>query len=80
MALAAADEADARRFCAAALQEGVVVEPIAPPALGEGGARVRLAVMSSHAGPELVAAARALGRAAERRTTVLYDAEPRLAA
>jgi len=80
MSLAAADDADARRFCAAALEEGVVVEPIAPPALTEGGARVRLAVMSSHAGPELVAAARALGRAAERRVTGLYDAESRLAA
>ena len=36
MSLAAADDADARRFCAAALEEGVVVEPIAPPALARG--------------------------------------------
>jgi hypothetical protein len=41
---------------------------------------VRLAVMSSHAGPELVAAARALGRAAEGRATGLYDVGSRLAA
>jgi 7-keto-8-aminopelargonate synthetase-like enzyme len=80
MSLAAADEADARRFCAAALEEGVVVEPIAPPALTDGGARVRLAVMSSHARPELVAAAQALGRAAERGATGFFDAESRLAA
>ena len=80
MSLAAADDADARRFCAAALEEGVVVEPIAPPALAEGGARVRLAVMSSHARPELVAAAQALARAAESRPTGFFDAESRLAA
>lgn len=80
MSLAAADEADARRFCAAALEEGVVVEPIAPPALTEGGARVRLAVMSSHARPELVAAAQALGRAAQSRPAGFFDAESRLAA
>jgi 7-keto-8-aminopelargonate synthetase-like enzyme len=87
MALAAADDADARRFCAAALEEGVVAEPIAPPALAEGGARVRLAVMSSHARPELVSAAQGLGRAADRvglaaepRSTGLFDAESRLAA
>ena len=80
MSLAAADEEDARRFCAVALGEGVVVEPIAPPALAEGGARVRLAVMSSHARPELVAAAQALARAAESRPTGFFDAESRLAA
>ena len=80
MSLAAADDEDARRFCAVALGQGVVVEPIAPPALAEGGARVRLAVMSSHARPELVAAAQALARAAESRPTGLFDAESRLAA
>ena len=80
MSLAAADDEDARRFCAVALGEGVVVEPIAPPALAEGGARVRLAVMSSHARPELVAAAQALARAAESRPTGFFDAESRLAA
>src|SRR4051812_31462037 len=33
MSLAAADDADARRVCAAALEEGGGVEPLAPPAL-----------------------------------------------
>ncbi len=88
MAIAAASETAARRFCAVALEEGVVVEPIAPPALADEGARVRMAVMSSHAQPELVAAARALGRAAARlgvhedegRPGAFFDAESRLAA
>jgi hypothetical protein len=49
-------------------------------AVRRGGARVRLAVMSSHARPELIAAAQALGRAAERGATGFFDAESRLAA
>jgi glycine C-acetyltransferase/8-amino-7-oxononanoate synthase len=66
MALAAADHALAQRMCAAALEEDVLVEAIAPPALGEGDARVRVAVMSPHTRTELAAAAEALGRAARR--------------
>jgi glycine C-acetyltransferase/8-amino-7-oxononanoate synthase len=84
MALAAGDMPSARRLCAAALEEGVVVEPIEPPALAGGEARVRVAVMSSHARAELGAAAGALGRAARRtgdaRATGVFDVEARLAA
>ncbi len=84
MALAAGDMTRARRLCAAALEEGVLVEPIEAPALAGGEARVRVAVMSSHAHAELGAAAAALGRAARRagdvRATGVFDVEARLAA
>ena len=95
-AVAAGAPADAARFCAAALEEGVLVEATAPPALGEGGARVRMAVMASHTRAELVGAAvaldRALGRAARPEGDVvtpwgadvqeggIFDVQARLAA
>jgi 7-keto-8-aminopelargonate synthetase-like enzyme len=66
MALAAGGHALAQRVCAAALEDGVLAEAIAPPALGEGGARVRVSVMASHAHDELRGAAQALGRGARR--------------
>jgi glycine C-acetyltransferase/8-amino-7-oxononanoate synthase len=84
MALAAADEPAARAMCAAALVEGVVVEAVAPSGLVEDGARVRLAVMASHAHADLVGAARGLGRAAAgaglRGAHGVFDAEDRMAA
>jgi glycine C-acetyltransferase/8-amino-7-oxononanoate synthase len=66
MSVAAGGPAGAARFCAAALEEGVLVEAIAPPALGEGDARVRTRVMASHTRPELAGAAAALDRALGR--------------
>jgi 7-keto-8-aminopelargonate synthetase-like enzyme len=66
MALAAGGSAGAARFCAAALEEGVLVEAVAPPEHGDGGARVRMAVMATHTRAELVGAARALERALGR--------------
>jgi 7-keto-8-aminopelargonate synthetase-like enzyme len=95
MALAAADLATAERMCHAALGEGVVVEAIAPSEVSGDGARVRMAVMASHAPGELGGAAEALGRAARRagrqdglagpsgagaRATSVFDVEARLAA
>jgi glycine C-acetyltransferase/8-amino-7-oxononanoate synthase len=66
MALHAGPEALAARFCVAALEEGVIVEAGATPSLADEGARVRIAVMASHARTELGAAAEALARAARR--------------
>jgi glycine C-acetyltransferase/8-amino-7-oxononanoate synthase len=66
MALHAGAEALAARFCRAALEEGVIVEALAPPGLADEGARVRVTVMASHARAELGSAAEALGRAARR--------------
>jgi glycine C-acetyltransferase/8-amino-7-oxononanoate synthase len=84
MALAVGDLPTARLLCAAALEEGVVVEAIERPAPAGDEALVRLAVMSSHTRAELAAAAAALGRAARRtggpRPTGVFDVEARLAA
>jgi 7-keto-8-aminopelargonate synthetase-like enzyme len=96
MALPAGGLAGAARFCAVALEEGALVEAVAPPELGEGGARVRMAVMASHTRAELAGAAgaleRALGRAGLPDDDVLtprgadvpqggvFDVETRLAA
>jgi 7-keto-8-aminopelargonate synthetase-like enzyme len=66
MALDAGQDALAARFCAAALEEGVIVEAVAAPSLADLRPRVRVAVMASHARAELGAAAEALGRAARR--------------
>ncbi len=56
----------ASRMVDHALEQGVFAEPVRPPAVPEGAARVRLAAMASHTRPELRAAAAALGRAALR--------------
>ena len=54
-----------------------LVEAIAPPALAEGGARVRMAVMASHTRAELAgAAARAGSRAGSRRPPRRRRARP----
>ena len=66
MALPAGRLGGAARFCAAALEEGALVEAIAPPELGEGDARVRMSVMASHTRAELAGAAGALERALDR--------------
>jgi len=58
------DGAAAGALADAALRRGVLVHAIRPPAVPEGEARVRLAVMASHTRSELRDAARALGRAA----------------
>jgi glycine C-acetyltransferase/8-amino-7-oxononanoate synthase len=96
MALAAHDEDAARRMSTAALEEGVVVEAVDQPPLAEGAARVRIAVMATHAHADLGGAAQALGRAARRagldvgihpgpsrtsgRAGGIFDVEARLAA
>lgn len=54
----------ALRVCEAALERGVLAEPVRPPTVPHGTARVRLAVMASHTREELRDAARVLGRAA----------------
>jgi glycine C-acetyltransferase/8-amino-7-oxononanoate synthase len=56
----------ALRMCELALEDGVFAQAIRPPAVPEGTARVRLAVMASHTKSELRDAAQVLGRAALR--------------
>ena len=56
----------ALRICEAALEQGVFVQAIRPPAVPEGTARLRLAVMASHTKAELRDAARIVARAALR--------------
>jgi 8-amino-7-oxononanoate synthase len=56
----------AGRIVEHALDDGVFAEAVRPPAVPEGTARVRLAVMASHTRPELRDAARVLARAAVR--------------
>jgi glycine C-acetyltransferase/8-amino-7-oxononanoate synthase len=60
------DGATALRMCELALDDGVFAQAIRPPAVPEGTARLRLAVMASHTKSELRDAARVLGRAALR--------------
>jgi 8-amino-7-oxononanoate synthase len=54
------------RLADAALEAGVFVEAVRPPAAFDGAARVRLAAMATHTRSELRAAARVIGRAALR--------------
>jgi 8-amino-7-oxononanoate synthase len=58
------DAALALRICEAALERGVLAEPVRPPTVAPGTSRVRMGVMASHTKDELRDAARALGRAA----------------
>jgi glycine C-acetyltransferase/8-amino-7-oxononanoate synthase len=58
------DGRTAVRMCELALQDGVFTQAIRPPAVPDGTARLRLAVMASHTKSELRDAARVLGRAA----------------
>jgi 7-keto-8-aminopelargonate synthetase-like enzyme len=58
------DAAQTLRFCELALERGVFVQPVRPPAVPDGGSRLRLSVMASHSREELREAARTLGRAA----------------
>ena len=58
------DAALALRVCEAALERGVLAEPVRPPTVAPGTSRVRVAVMASHTRDELRDAARVLGRAA----------------
>jgi glycine C-acetyltransferase/8-amino-7-oxononanoate synthase len=56
----------AQRIVEAAVEQGVFAEAVLPPAVPDGMARVRLAVMASHTRSELREAAGALARAAIR--------------
>ena len=56
----------AQRIVDAAVEEGIFIEAVLPPAVADGCARLRLAVMASHTRPELRQAASALARAAMR--------------
>ena len=58
------DAAQTLRVCELALERGVFVQPVRPPAVPDGASRIRLSVMASHSREELREAARALGRAA----------------
>jgi 8-amino-7-oxononanoate synthase len=53
-------------MAAAALEQGVLVQALAPPAVPDGTARLRLTAMATHTRGELREAARVLGRAALR--------------
>jgi glycine C-acetyltransferase/8-amino-7-oxononanoate synthase len=77
------------RLCDGALARGVFAEAVVPPAAPASGSSVRLAVMASHRGEELYAAARVIAQAAraagfDPRTAIVpvdepnerYDAEP----
>jgi glycine C-acetyltransferase/8-amino-7-oxononanoate synthase len=63
--LAGGDER-AQRIVDAAVEEGVFAEAVLPPAVPDGAARLRLAVMASHTRSELRDAAAGLARAALR--------------
>ena len=56
----------AQRIVDAAVEQGVFAEAVLPPAVPEGTARLRLAVMASHTRSELREAASSLARAARR--------------
>jgi glycine C-acetyltransferase/8-amino-7-oxononanoate synthase len=62
--LVVGDTADAMRLCGAALERGVFAQAIRPPTVPDGGSRLRLAAMATHAPDELRAAARTLAEAA----------------
>lgn len=64
VSLALGDAADAVRTCDKALERGVFAQPLLPPTVPAGAARLRLAVMASHSKSELRDAARALAQAA----------------
>lgn len=66
VSLVVGDAALAQRVCDAALEHGVLAEPLRPPSVADGTARLRLTVMASHTKEELRDAARVLGRAALR--------------
>ena len=56
----------AQRIVDAAVDEGAYIEAVLPPAVPDGAARLRLAVMASHTRPELREAASSLARACVR--------------
>jgi 7-keto-8-aminopelargonate synthetase-like enzyme len=60
------DSERAQRIVDAAVEEGAFIEAVLPPAVPEGTARLRLAVMASHTRPELREAASSLARACVR--------------
>ncbi len=62
--LVVGDSELAVRMCDAALARGVFAQPLRPPAVAPGTARLLLSVMASHREPELRAAARVLATAA----------------
>ncbi len=62
--LVVGEAGDALAMAEAALAQGVFAAPVVSPAVPAGTARLRLSVMASHTRPELVEAARVLGRAA----------------
>ena len=60
------DAERAQRIVDAAVEQGAFIEAVLPPAVPEGTARLRLAVMASHTRPELREAASSLARACMR--------------
>ena len=78
--LVVGDDQRAQRIVDAAVGQGVFAEAICAPAVPEGTARLRLAVMASHARPELRQAASALARAALRSGFRAGTAAPVVAA
>jgi 8-amino-7-oxononanoate synthase len=74
------DAERAQRIVDAAVEQGVYAEAIHAPAVPDGCARLRLAVMASHTRPELRDAARVLARAALRCGFRAGEAEPVAAA
>ncbi len=73
------DARRAGRVVEAALEDGVYVQAVCPPAVADGEARIRLAVMATHTRAELREAARVLARAA-RAAGVEPSSSPSLAA
>jgi 8-amino-7-oxononanoate synthase len=57
---------DAVALCKRSLEGGVFAQAIRPPTVPEGGSRLRLAVMATHAADELRGAARVIAHAARR--------------
>ena len=60
------DAERAQRIVDAAVEQGAYIEAVLPPAVPDGAARLRLAVMASHTRPELREAASSLARACVR--------------
>ena len=60
------DAERAQRIVDAAVEQGAFIEAVLPPAVPDGTARLRLAVMASHTRPELREAASSLARACVR--------------
>ena len=58
------DARQTARIAEAALEQGVFVHAVRPPAVPEGSSRLRLVAMATHTRAELRAAARVLARAA----------------